>query len=84
MNIFNDFISAIESILDFVVELLDDVVTLITSIPSILAEAIEAAGGCFSIFTAFFDNIPRQLWIAMLLSGLGIFLMSFLHGKGEW
>ena len=41
MNIFNDFISAIESILDFVVELLDDVVTLITSIPSILAEAIE-------------------------------------------
>ena len=60
MNIFNDFISAIESILDFIVELLDDVVTLITSIPSILSEAIEAAGGCFSIFTAYPANCGLQ------------------------
>lgn len=61
----------------------DSLIDLIINIPKYLAEALEATGGVFSLFSAFYANIPDKVWLGILLSALGIFLMRFLYGNNS-
>ena len=73
----------IKSVITLLVSTITDFVQLIIDIPLWIKEAIDATGGVFSLFAAFYGNIPDKLWLGILLSALGIFLMRFLYGSNS-
>ena len=73
----------LKSIIALIVNTIIDLVNLLIDIPLYIAEALEATGGVFSIFSAFLGNIPDRLWLGILLSASGIFLMKLLYGKNS-
>lgn len=80
MEFVDSFLNAINAIFDFIISAINGLIDFIILIPSTLAEAIEAAGGVITIFTAMFNNLPQKLWLGIFLYFTAAMIVYFFTG----